>query len=170
MDDVEGKVLDEILREEGITSYERDPAVDDCREEREALAILAASGNTKEYLGKELSLGDVHKLSRKEVASLHLRYQTTLGRQVDQSLSRGVLKVACKVVNRVLGAVGKQLDSEQALLTDLQQDALIRRELSYGAGWIAVNGGRLVALVAALAHVGCHTESSTVAGPDASER
>ena len=117
-------------------------------------------------MGKELSLGDVHKLSRKEVASLHLRYQTTLGKQVERSLSDGFLKIACKVVTRVLGAVGKQLDSEQALLTDLQQDALIRRELSYGAGWIAVRGGRLVALVAALAHVGSHTESSTAAGPD----
>ena len=79
------------------------------------------------------------------------------------------MKVACKAVGHLLGAVGKKLDSEQALLTDLQQNALIRRELSYGAGWIAVNGGRLVALVAALAHVGCHTESSTAAGPDARE-
>ena len=72
--------------------------------EREALAILAAAGNTKEYLGKELSLGDVHKLSRKEVASLHLRYQVTLGKQVEHSLSSGVLKVACKAVRACVGS------------------------------------------------------------------
>ena len=120
-------------------------------------------------MGEELSLGDVNRLSSKEVASLHLRYQVALGKQIERSLSSGFLKVACKAVARVLGAVGKKLDDEQALLTDLQQDALIRRELSYGAGWIAVRGGRLVALLAALAHVGGHTEDASAPVDDVAD-
>ena len=37
---------------------------------QESLAILAALGTTKEYLGVEMSLGDIKKLSAKDVESI----------------------------------------------------------------------------------------------------
>ncbi len=170
----EDSILDEILREEGVAdaappasagvpehSGADDTSVSapDIDTQREALAILAATGSTKEYLGKHLSLGDVAKLSNKDVQRYHLRYGCVLGKEVERSLSSSFLQIACRVTGRVLAALGKQLDDEQALLADLKQDALIRREFSYGAGWIAVHGGRLVALAAALAHVGSHVQA-----------
>ena len=157
----EKNILDEIVQED----EEDTPSPQKIKlrnEEREALAILAATGYTKEYLGKEFSLGDIHKLSEKEVDRLHLRYQAILGKEVERSLSEGFLRVACRAITHVLNIFEKQLDDEKALLSDLQNDALIRRELSYGAGWIAIHGGRLTALAAVLTHVGCHTQAKNV--------
>ena len=52
---------------------------EDIAAKRESLAILATIGNTKEFLGVNMSLGDVHKLSAKDVEKYYLRYQTILG-------------------------------------------------------------------------------------------
>ena len=40
---------------------------DDLETERESLAILASLGSTEEFLGKAMSLGDIKRLSPKQV-------------------------------------------------------------------------------------------------------
>ena len=49
---------------------------------RGSLAILATIGNTKEFLGVNMSLGDVHKLSEKDVEKYYVRYQAVMGQQL----------------------------------------------------------------------------------------
>ena len=41
--------------------------VDDVKAKREELSILACLGSTKEYLGVQMALGDVHRLSDRDV-------------------------------------------------------------------------------------------------------
>ena len=48
--------------------------------DRESLAILASLGSTKEYLGEELSLGDIKKLKEADVLKYYNRYQSVLGK------------------------------------------------------------------------------------------
>ena len=53
------------------------PANTDIEDKRESLAILASLGTAKDYLGVQMSLGDVKKLSPKDVEKYHYRYQAS---------------------------------------------------------------------------------------------
>ena len=55
------------IKEEGKTGVKYN---DDIEIKQESLAILAALGTTKEYLGVEMSLGDIKKLSDKDVENI----------------------------------------------------------------------------------------------------
>ena len=66
----------------------------DIEEKRESLAILASLGTAKDYLGVQMSLGDVKKLSPKDVVKYYYRYQSILGKQVTGGLVENVIKLA----------------------------------------------------------------------------
>ena len=119
--------------------------------ERESLAILASLGTTKEFLGVELTLGDVAKLSQKDVMKYFTRYQVTMGKQVTGGLVDSALQAASKVISYML-----PIDDSEALKKDLQSDELVRRELSNFAGLLVLRGGRFVALASGLFQVAKH--------------
>ena len=50
-------------------------APDEMESKRKSISILASLGTTKEFLGVEMSLGDIKKLSTKDVEKYYLRYQ-----------------------------------------------------------------------------------------------
>jgi len=52
---------------------------DEVEVERESLAILATLGTTKEYFGKDMTLGDVHRLTKKDVRKYYKMYQMVNG-------------------------------------------------------------------------------------------
>ena len=120
-------------------------------EKRESLAILASLGTTKDYLGVPMSLGDVKKLSPKDVEKYYYRYQSILGKQVTGGLVENAIKLASKLVSNVIS-----IDNPDALHSDILQDELIRCELTNAAGYIVLKGGRFVALASALFHVVNH--------------
>lgn len=117
----------------------------DVEAERDSLPILATLGRTKEYLGKNLTLAEVHKLSDKEVNNLHKVYQIASGQQIYNTLVRGSLGIFSKVVSHII-----PIDSEEFLTNDLQEDKLLQRELSSFAAFLVLKGGRIVALPSAL--------------------
>ena len=125
----------------------------DVEEKRESLAILASLGTAKDYLGVQMSLGDVKKLSPKDVEKYCYRYQSILGKQVTGGLVENVIKLASKVVSNVI-----PIDDNNALSSDLLQDELVRRELTTAAGYLVLKGGRFVALASALFHVVSHLD------------
>ena len=63
---------------------------------RESLAILASLGITKEYLGEELSLGDIKKLKESDVLKYYKRYQSVLGKQLHKGLIESFNRTAVK--------------------------------------------------------------------------
>ena len=118
---------------------------------RESLSILASLGTTKEFLGVEMSLGDIKKLSTKDFEKYYLRYQTILGKQLSSSLVDSAVLAASKAVSMVVS-----IDDTEQLYQDLKSDEIIKRELSSFAGLLILKGGRLVALVSALFQVAMH--------------
>ena len=124
---------------------------DELEEKRESLAILVSLGTAKDYLGINMSLGDVKKLSLKDVEKYYYRYQSILGKQVTGGLVENALKLASKVISNVIS-----IDDTNALHSDILGDELIRRELTNAAGYIVLKGGRFVALASALFHVVNH--------------
>ena len=68
---------------------------DEMESKRESLSILASLGTTKEFQGVEMSLGDIKKLSTKDVEKIFIyEYQTILGKQLS----------SCQVDSDVLAA------------------------------------------------------------------
>ena len=134
--------------EQYLETKENVQAPDDLESKRESLSILASLGTTKEFLGVEMSLGDIKKLSTKDVEKYYLRYQTILGKQLSSSLVDPAVLAASKAVSMVVS-----IDDTEQLYQDLKSDEITKRELSSFAGLLILKGGRLVALASALFQV-----------------
>ena len=119
--------------------------------QKESLVILASLGTTKEYLGVEMSLEKIHKLPDKEVEKFLNRYQKVAGQKMANGLVDSAISTATKVISCFL-----PIDDTEELCYDLQNDELVKRELSNIAGLLVVRGGRLVALGSALFQVVRH--------------
>ena len=119
--------------------------------QKESLVILASLGTTKEYLGVEMSLEKIHKLPDKEVEKFFNRYQKVAGQKMANGLVDSAISTATKVTSCFL-----PIDDTEELCYDLQNDELVKRELSNIAGLLVVRGGRLVALGSALFQVVRH--------------
>ena len=143
-------------------------SVGDVEYQKESLVILASLGTTKEYLGVEMSLEKIHKLSDKEVEKYFNRYQKVAGKKMANGLVDSAISTATKVISCFL-----PIDDTEELCYDLQNDELVKRELSNIAGLLVVRGGRLVALGSALFQVARHIKfnsgSDSGAGVAASE-
>ena len=144
--------LTEMTFDEGQkTNQNFSISVGDVEYQKESLVILASLGTTKEYLGVEMSLEKIHKLSDKEVEKYFNRYQKVAGQKMANGLVDSAIKTATKVISCFL-----PIDDTEALCSDLQKDELVKRELSNIAGLLVVRGGRLVALGSALFQVARH--------------
>ena len=85
------------------------------------------------------SLWEMSKDSQKK------RYQSVLGKSVTGDLTDTIIDVGVKATSYVL-----PIDDVDETSKDLKKNDLVTHELSTFAGYIALNGGRLVALTAAL--------------------
>ena len=132
----------------------------DVEEKRESLSILASLGTAKDYLGVQMSLGDIKKLSPKVVNKYYYRYQSVLSKQVTGGLVENAIKLTGKIISRVI-----PIDDPDSLSSDLAQDEIVRRELVNAAGYLVLKGGRFVALASALFHVVKHVDFGIVEEP-----
>ena len=152
--------LDEMtFDEDQKTNQNFSTSVGDVEYQKEPLVILASLGTTKEYLGVEMSLEKIHKLSDKEVEKYFNRYQNVAGQKMANGLVDSAISTATKVISCFL-----PIDDTEELCYDLQNDELVKRELSNIAGLLVVRGGRLVALGSALFQVVRHIKFNREAG------
>ena len=133
----------------------------DVEYQKESLVILASLGTTKEYLGVEMSLEKIRKLPDKEVEKFFNRYQKVAGQKMANGLVDSAISTATKVISCFL-----PIDDTEELCYDLQNDELVKRELSNIAGLLVVRGGRLVALGSALFQVVRHIKFNTESDSD----
>ena len=98
-----------------------------------------------------MSLEKIHKLPDKEVEKFFNRYQKVAGQKMANGLVDSAISTATKVISCFL-----PIDDTEELCYDLQNDELVKRELSNIAGLLVVRGGRLVALGSALFQVARH--------------
>ena len=142
---------------EDIPEVKEDKTPDDDEEDletqRESLAILASLGSTEEFLGKAMSLGDIKRLSPKQVKKYFNRYKTVMGKKVSTGLVESAISAASVLISYVI-----PVDDVEALNEDLKNDDLVKRELSNFAGLLVLKGGRLVALASGLFKVAKHVK------------
>ena len=132
---------------------EEQPDNDDLETHRESLAILASLGSTEEFLGKAMSLGDIKRLSPKQVEKYLNRYKTVMGKKVSTGLVESAISAASVLISYII-----PVDDVEALNEDLKNDDLVKRELSNFAGLLVLKGGRLVALASGLFKVAKHVK------------
>ena len=131
----------------------KEQSSDDIETERESLAILASLGTTEEFLGKAMSLGDIKRLSSKQVKKYFNRYKTVMGKKVTGGLVESAISAASVLISYII-----PVDDVEALNEDLKNDDLVKRELSNFAGLLVLKGGRLVALASGLFKVAKHVK------------
>ena len=86
---------------EGVKNYVLPPSTDtqEIEEKRESLSILVSLGTAKDYLGVQMSLGDVKRLTPKGVEKFYFRYQTKLAKQVTGGLVENAIKLTSKTIS-----------------------------------------------------------------------
>ena len=124
--------LVEKVKEE-VKNYVLPPSPDtqEIEEKRESLAILASLGTAKDYLGAQMSLGDVKKLTPQGVEKFYYRYQSKLAKQVTGGLVENAIKLTSKTISRFI-----PIDDPDSLSNDMIQDEIVRRELVNAAGYL----------------------------------
>ena len=143
-----------MAAEQYLETKDSAQAPDEMESKRESLSILASLGTTKEFLGVEMSLGDIKKLSTKDVEKYYLRYQTILGKQLSSSLVDSAVLATSKAVSIMVVSI----DDTEQLYQDLKSDEIIKRELSSFAGLLILKGGRFEALASAFFQVAKHVK------------
>ena len=151
--------------EDQKTNHNFSISIGDVEYQKESLVILASLGTTKEYLGVEMSLEKIHKLPDKEVEKYFNRYQKVAGQKMANGLVDSAISTATKVISCFLPT-----DDTEELCYDLQNDKLVKRELSNIAGLLVVRGGRLVALGSALFQVARHIKFNRDSDSEAGDR
>ena len=152
MTEVEDYIEEEKIGEKTKVKYN-----DDIEIKQESLAILAALGTTKEYLGVDMSLGDIKKLSVKDVEKYFNRYQAVMGKKINGGLVDSSLQLISKVISYMV-----PVDDIESLCDDLKNDDLVNRELTNIVGLLALKAGRLAALASGLFQVAKHIKFNKI--------
>ena len=126
---------------------------EDLEIKQESLAILAVFGTTKEYMGVEMSLGDIKKLSERDVEKYFNRYQAVMGKKINGGLVDSSLQLVSKIISYLV-----PVDDIESLCNDLKNDDLVNRELTNIVGLLALKSGRLAALASGLFQVAKHVK------------
>jgi len=100
-----------------------------------------------------MSLGDVKKLSSKDVEKYYNRYQTVLGSKITNGMVDAALELAVGLASYVV-----PIDDNKELCNDLQNNEMFKNELNNLAGYIVLKGGRMVALSSCLVQFAKHVK------------
>ena len=103
-------------------------------EQRDRLAIIAAGGQARQYLGKSLSVEEIDKMGDDEVRKLYTRYEARLGICMTKTLGKAVLQLYTTVATMFLPIPP---ENRQPLMEDLESDPFVNStacELYYRYG------------------------------------
>lgn len=90
--------------------------------QRQRLAALAMGGQSKRYLGKEMSADQIDHLSDEDVDKLYTRYEARLGASMTRTLGSAVLQAYAMVASRFLPIPA---DKQPLLAADLEADPFV---------------------------------------------
>ena len=106
------KILDNIEELEVAQPADNEPAIQPCGAEpltgcRERLIAVAASGNAKQYLGKNITTSEIESLEGKELMRLYSRYEAYIGSVMTKSLKSAICGAYTTIVGLLVPSVSK---------------------------------------------------------------
>ena len=120
----------------------------------ELLSLIAASGESKKYFGKETTVRDIVEMSPNDQEKLLQRYEAKFGHEVIKTVGNSLSSIYARCLGlatpvQVLG-FNVNLASEQALADDLNNDPVIQTTLAHQLGKIWCAYGTLLAPLVAM--------------------
>ena len=109
---------------------------------RERLAIIAAGGRARQYLGKAWSVEEINVLGDDEVRKLHTLYEARLGASIAKTLGRAALQLYADVVSLFLPIPP---ENRQPLVVELESDPFVDHALTSIACEMYYHCGNLLA-------------------------
>ena len=86
---------DELLLNENIQTVK----TEDIHNKKERLYQLIGTGNSKRYLGKQLTVEEVQTFTPEEIEDYYARYQSALGAKMAKSIGKSLISVYTKTLN-----------------------------------------------------------------------
>ena len=111
-------------------------------EQRDKLAIIAAGGQARKYLGKSLSVEEIDKMDDDDVRKIYNRYEARLGVCMTKTLGKAALQLYTTVATMFLPIPP---ENRQPLLEDLESDLIVDRVLNSTACELYYRYGNLLA-------------------------
>ena len=111
-------------------------------EQRDKLAIIAAGGQARKYLGKSLSLEEIDKMDDDEVRKIYTRYEAPLGVCMTKTLGKAALQLYTTLATMFLPLPP---ENRQPLMEDLESDLIVDRVLNSTACELYYRYGNLLA-------------------------
>jgi hypothetical protein len=93
--------------------------------EKERLIGVVAGGNSKEYLGKNLSSSEVENLDDKEIVKLYARYEAYLGGLITRTLKKHMICAYTKVVQLACPSVNLKVNDVDKLNESLNEGPFV---------------------------------------------
>ncbi|CAC5414946.1 unnamed protein product [Mytilus coruscus] len=115
--------FDNCLRENDVipTLEERQRIKEELKKEtskkRERLSSVVAGGNSKQYLGKELQLSDIDKMTPEQIDKLYCKYEARLGASMTKTLGNSFINLYVMGVSKYFKVV-----DPPKLIQDLKED------------------------------------------------
>ena len=109
--------------------------------EYQTLNVIISTGQSKEYLGKTLSVKDLETMSSDQIEVFYRIYELTYANKIGENLVGTIINVYATVVNKVL-----PIDDVEKLQTDLNNDYILTTELKSLMGPVARTCGKLLSL------------------------
>ncbi|CAC5386242.1 unnamed protein product [Mytilus coruscus] len=100
---------------------------DDDKQEkkRERLSSVVAGGNSKKYLGKELQLSDIDKMTTEQINKLYCKYEARLGASMTKTLGNSFINLYVMGVSKYFKVV-----DPPKLIQDLEEDPFLNNALT----------------------------------------
>ena len=92
---------------------------------RERISAIIAGGGSRQYLGRELQLSDIDKMTPQEVDKLYCRYEARLGASMTKTLGNSFINLYVMGVSKYFNVI-----NPPKLLEDLEEDPFINHALT----------------------------------------
>ena len=92
---------------------------------RERLSAVVAGGSSKQYLGKELQLSDIDKMTTEQINKLYCKYEARLGASMTKTLGNSFINLYVMGVSKFFKVVNPPI-----LIQDLEEDPFINNALT----------------------------------------
>jgi len=107
----------------------------------ETLYIVISTGQSKELLGKTITLDGLNKMSDEEIEAYYKIYEVSYAQRINDNLIDAVYRMYAFVLNRYLS-----IDDTEKLVEDLQNNYILTSELKSLTGGLAATFGKFVAI------------------------
>ena len=115
--------------------------------QRARLAAVAAGGQAREYLGKQVTVTEVEEMQEEEIAKLYCRYEARLGATMTKTLGASALQMYAFAAGTILPIPP---ENQPKLVQDLESDPFVGHALTSACCELYHRYGMYLAPVTAL--------------------